>query len=328
MPKRNLKFHFAKLSFALNLIKGLEDHGVNVNRLIHKSQLRYFRLDNPELMIPVSAIYDFVEKVRLDQGIDQMAKTFANYYRLDDFGAYGTTIFASESLISMIKTALKYQGSALSHEQITFKIYGATTYYGNSLIGNPCQGQNFLDNIDLIHQFNALKMANSADWTPIEIHLTGEDYSIAELFYPEGNYKIVTNQKKFGVVFETSCLANSVSSNEKVNIDLGALLKTPSTLSNQVKYIINSFSPNYLVSMGQMAEMMGVSEKTFKRILSQEDESFSEIVNGWRLEKAIELLANNELKINEISDELYYSSPSNFIRAFKRWTGLKPTIFR
>ena len=325
---KNLKFHFVKLSYVLCLIRGLQDNGVNVARILKKSTLRYFRLDDPELMIPVLVAYDFVEKVRYDQGIEQIAKTFVDYFHFEAIGTYADLFFSSEKLISSIQNAIKYEGTALSHEQLIFKINGKTSYLGNSFIGDACQGRSFFDQIDLIHQFNILKIAHPDGWAPMEIHITDHDTSIAEHFFPNGNFKIVTGQEKFGWVLETSSLANPLMKTGIVENPIEQLSPVPSNFSDRVKLILEGLSSNYLPTLVQVADILNVSQKTVKRMLAKEGETFSEILANWRFTKAIELLTKSDLKIHEISNELHYSSPSSFIRAFNRWTGLNPMYFR
>jgi two-component system response regulator YesN len=46
------------------------------------------------------------------------------------------------------------------------------------------------------------------------------------------------------------------------------------------------------------------------------------------MEKAKELLSGTSLKVAEIADQLRYNNAQNFIRMFKRFTGLTPGEYR
>lgn len=328
MRSNGSKYHLGKLYYALNLIEGLKDSGVAVQKIISKSQLRYFTLDDPEKMVPVFVLYDFFEKVQEDQGIENMAKTFVDYYRLETMGAYGEFLASSQRILPCILNALKYEKANLSHENNTFEINGNTSYFGNHFSTKPCKGQDFLNSVDQANQLEVIKLSNEEDWSPKEIHVIGTDTSIAELFFPESKAEILTDQDNFGLVFDTATLSNSILSKnhkERLNGDLMAIHKT---LAGKIEQLFDTFSTNYLPGIKEVAELFGTSESTLKRNLEKEELSFSILLDRWRFTKAVELLTKSELKINEISDRLFYGNPSNFIRAFNRWSGLNPSSFR
>ena len=47
-----------------------------------------------------------------------------------------------------------------------------------------------------------------------------------------------------------------------------------------------------------------------------------------RRKQAENLLRENQLSINEISERLGYADISHFSRAFKKWTGVNPGAYR
>ena len=53
-----------------------------------------------------------------------------------------------------------------------------------------------------------------------------------------------------------------------------------------------------------------------------------DLVEEARKQKALDLLANSQLSLDDISEYLGYSDLANFTRAFKRWTEQTPTAYR
>ena len=51
-------------------------------------------------------------------------------------------------------------------------------------------------------------------------------------------------------------------------------------------------------------------------------------MNNLRMMKAEEILMKTDKNITEISMELGFTSPSNFTRSFKKFTGLSPSEYR
>ena len=71
-----------------------------------------------------------------------------------------------------------------------------------------------------------------------------------------------------------------------------------------------------------------MSVTTLKRRLRDFGLTYSKLVETERRQLSIELLAQADIKISEVASELGYTEPANFIRAFRKWTGLTPCQFR
>lgn len=81
-------------------------------------------------------------------------------------------------------------------------------------------------------------------------------------------------------------------------------------------------------SFEQLAENMEISTHTLRRRLKDEGHSFQEIKDSLRRGRAVQLLQSSHLSIAEIAEDLGFSEPAAFTRAFKKWTGLPPAEFR
>ena len=78
----------------------------------------------------------------------------------------------------------------------------------------------------------------------------------------------------------------------------------------------------------RIACLLGVSERTLQRRLSEGGCSFTDIVDGFRREESARLLCNPHLALVEVANKLGYSEQTSFTRAFKRWTGVTPGSWR
>ncbi len=63
-------------------------------------------------------------------------------------------------------------------------------------------------------------------------------------------------------------------------------------------------------------------------LLREEGSSFQELKDHLRRDLAIYHLGRDELAIQDIAEQLGFSKPSAFHRAFKKWTGLTPGAYR
>lgn len=80
--------------------------------------------------------------------------------------------------------------------------------------------------------------------------------------------------------------------------------------------------------MEQVAAQMHMTTRTLRRQLDSFGIRYQDLVNQIRLERAQRMLAGSQRPIEAIAEQLGYSDPSNFGRAFRRWTGLSPSDYR
>jgi len=81
-------------------------------------------------------------------------------------------------------------------------------------------------------------------------------------------------------------------------------------------------------SFEAVADHLHVSRRTLNRRLSAIGTSYKEIVSEIRKRQAVEYLSGTRFSIDEIAYRLGYREPSNFSKAFRRWTGLSPSQYR
>ena len=77
-------------------------------------------------------------------------------------------------------------------------------------------------------------------------------------------------------------------------------------------------------SAQQMAAQLGLSSRTFQRRLTEEQVTFTQVLDACRYDEALNLLDQGDKSMAEIAYALGYNEQSSFNRAFKRWTGKTP----
>lgn len=85
---------------------------------------------------------------------------------------------------------------------------------------------------------------------------------------------------------------------------------------------------NGSIALDTVAAELNISSRTLRRRLSDSGVKFQELVDRARLAEALDLLNRSDMPISEISSRVGFQDPSNFRRAFKRWTGQAPNQLR
>lgn len=81
-------------------------------------------------------------------------------------------------------------------------------------------------------------------------------------------------------------------------------------------------------SLDCVAEELHMTPRTLRRRLQAMGTSYQQIVEQIRRGMAVDLLTRTRQPVETIALELGYADPSNFGRAFRRWTGLSPRHYR
>lgn len=96
------------------------------------------------------------------------------------------------------------------------------------------------------------------------------------------------------------------------------------SLSNRVRELLVDEASGQWRTVEEVAALVFMSPTSLKRKLAKQDSSFQRIKNSERFNRAIQLLEQQRLTLDNIADQLGYDNASNFSKAFKNWTGQSP----
>jgi AraC-like DNA-binding protein len=105
-------------------------------------------------------------------------------------------------------------------------------------------------------------------------------------------------------------------------------MKKSANEHSKVKSVIAGLALAGTVSLETAAKLLGTSPRTLQRRVTEEGISFWALVEQSRFEIAGALLRETDLKVQEIATRLGYNSSGGFSRAFARWAGCSPKVFR
>ncbi|MGV6872790.1 AraC family transcriptional regulator [Pseudochelatococcus sp. B33] len=101
-----------------------------------------------------------------------------------------------------------------------------------------------------------------------------------------------------------------------------------SGVNAEVRARLNDTPPAAWPDFDGMARLLRVPASTLRRRLRREGESYAEIRDEIRRERAFAALAATDRHVSDIAAELGFAEPSAFHRAFRKWTALTPGAYR
>lgn len=98
-------------------------------------------------------------------------------------------------------------------------------------------------------------------------------------------------------------------------------------VNNALKYMEDNFKEK--LKLQDVAEQVYVSQWHLSKLLNRyKGQSFSELLNNIRIEKAKELLKDPSLRIGDIADMVGFLDMAHFSRVFKKQTGISANEYR
>jgi len=82
------------------------------------------------------------------------------------------------------------------------------------------------------------------------------------------------------------------------------------------------------LSIDKIADDINLSKRTLQRRLQQQEANFAQLRDSLRFHYAIKYLIDEHMSVDTVSKSLDFSDRTSFTNAFKRWTGLSPSVFR
>lgn len=83
-----------------------------------------------------------------------------------------------------------------------------------------------------------------------------------------------------------------------------------------------------VLTFSEIANRLGYGTQTLRRRVLEEGTSYHNIKLQERRDRAIHLLRNEQLSVDRVAESVGYTESSNFVRAFRNWTGMTPRQFR
>jgi AraC-like DNA-binding protein len=219
-------------------------------------------------------------------------------------------------------------------ERLWLKINGGQAQLCHKLLPGVMHGRQQADHYALMYLLHLVCLAAGANWRPLEIHYETEPSPGLTKLEPLVGAKVAFQQEATALFFSPELLSLPLKKPIKSSVSLSeaetALWASAPAgdFSGSIRQTLGVLLQEEYPHIGLAAEVAGISTRTFQRRLATANLSYSRLIEQVRFEKAMRLLAGPHINLIEIAFELGYTEPANFTRAFRRWTGVSPRMFR
>lgn len=322
------KFYIYHQSFLNPLQTEVERMGYSVEQLVYNSYLKHFDIKNPDAYIPLKAVYEFLGLVERELSISNLVEAFYTNFEFKNLGTYGSRIVGCPDILSAINSGIKYQHSFQTNIEMQFDVHGEYARFSHAQLDSISSHRQRAHKIAFAIVIRAFKTLLGEDWKPDIIQVPGRETEWLEKLMDNGSEdRIVwqTHCSSFALLFKTDSLPemNVAIKSHTVEKDV-----PDSSFAHRMRGLLKGYRQGIIPALADFADYFNVSERTIIRALKSEGYSFTKIMEEFLFGRSIELMRDESLSVNEISQILGYANPPNFLRAFKKWTNLTPHTYR
>lgn len=255
---------------------------------------------------------------------------------INQFGMLGYAILSCANIRQALSLGMKYH--VLIDPAFNFEVHEQGDSTSVRLTSHvPIENMHRMLSDVFIANFVTLgQFLTGTQLLPDEIHfnLTKPDYAdVFEDYFP--GVKVLWDQPRTELIIPTellempTMLADEATAKmaEAQCADILTRMGPRESIVVKVRRILLS-SPGHFPPIEVVASHLATSTRTLSRSLQEVQTSYQKILDEVRKEMAIEYLKTSNLPIEEIAALIGYNDPSNFRKAFKRWTGHPPSYYR
>jgi len=330
---------FIFLSTVAATVKRLTTLGFKAERMVASTGLSADRLDsevsNTEL-VGASTLLKVYENALANSDDPALGLRYGETSDVTIYGPLGFAMLSASTDIEAVNLAIKYQRihfGDLAQMSLHLENGHGVIRISESLTDNRAR-RFFIEMI--LAGFLRFNLVMAGKPTKLnEMRLAYPDPGYADHYQRLFNCPLRFDAAYHEIVFDTGILAIELpnadrvthSAFEKICADLLERFNKGETMSQRVRRLLCERFDEF-PDMKAMAYYLHCDERTLRRKLRVENASFQAIKDEVRREIAVNYLSSTQLPVREIARRIGFEEPSNFRRAFRRWTGNHPGFYR
>jgi AraC-like DNA-binding protein len=320
---------------ALSIWRALESYGIEPADMFRRAGLDPNKLYDPNARYRDARIYKLWQLAVQATRDPYIGLKVASLWHPSTAHALGYAWLASATLKDALERTVRYFRIMNDKEQLTLE---ESDEEFRLIIENPVADYPTAPE-DLDASFAVLihlcRMCHGDSFEPLRITMRRPEppdpAPFAEHFRApiqySGNENSVCFDKADAQVALPTANAEVARANEKIVQDYLARFDR-SSVAMQVRARLTEQLSSGHATQDSVADALHMSLRSLQRRLRNEGTSYKDLLDETRRELAAHYMAESHLSINEITYLLGFSEPSNFSRAFRRWTGRSPSAYR
>lgn len=319
------------------VIEALADEGISPADILRRAQIAPEELHSPATRVSLNQLVAGL------LGVVELSRNALLAYRIGASthisarGMYGYALLCCTDFRRTMEFAVKYHQLAAPVATISFSEKDQSGFWTIEPVQHPkmtAQLYRFVTEMQIGTHISLHRDVMGASFLPREVRVTynSRDSGLRpDLVGCPVLFEQPTNQ----IMFDATTLDRSPTLGNRATFasvtelcdELLADMKLRTGLTGKIRELLLQDISNRPTFVS-IASKLGMSGRTVRRQLQQQQFSFRELVDELRLHLALKYLQETEMTNEDIAFALGFSDAANFRHAFRRWTRKAPREFR
>jgi len=290
--------------------------------------------DDPDNVVTYTGRAHLIKVCTAKTGCSHFGLLLGQQSDLSSFGLIGYLVRHSPDVGSALRSFVHYFHLHAQGAVVTVMEEKDLVCLSYSIYQPRVQACEQIDDGAVAIAFNIMHNLCGREWRPVEVCFTHRKPNNTEPYRRFFRAPLRFDAEQNGVWFPSKWLKQPVHGNDPELLRLlqkqvDALeLSYHNDFPEQVRQILHTALLTGRAKVDQVAALFSMRSRTFNRRLKDYDTSFKELADQARYEIAQQFLESSELEMIQIATALDYADASAFTRAFRRWSGITPSIWR
>lgn len=320
------------------IVDALKDEGVSLQAALAGISISEEELISPQAKISANQIVQSYRNALKCSQNPRFAFDVGSKFHVSTFGIYGLALLSGISFRQTVAFAVQYHQLtaplvAVAFEEQPPAAAWLMTVFPFKQIDAELNG--FIIDLQIGAHLCLHRDLMGADFHPTQVQLASPRPPWAARHAEQFGCEVLYEQPQNKLVFPADwldkqpSLGNSITYAQVTEIcdQLLTELKQNTGIAGKVRQVLlaNLESPP---AFDDLAGQLGLSTRTLRRRLQEENTSYRELVDDLRAQIAVRYLRDTQLTVENIAFLLGFSDPAAFRYAFKRWMKTTPNEFR
>ena len=311
-----------RLSFFEPFVKELQLKDVDVSAIFRTVGLDFTNFEDESAFIPAATMYQLAEKAASKLKNPFLGAVMGQQFARDMPVFFRQTSKKTETLGDMLIGFVTATRDHASSQYYSLHIDGNDVELFGSRTFSPRSKVDQVDGWDAAVWVTYLKSALRRKFISTKVRIQVANPQVIPKSVIPVHSLVKGDKRGCRIKFPSKWL------NETHSSDIYSDNRPAQTVKGAIIQTLDTMDLSAVPNLENLARQLDRHPRKLQRQLQVTGTTFTELVDDSKRRRAIKLVKQKKLSINDIANQLGYENLANFSRCFKRWTGVSPRKFR
>jgi AraC-like DNA-binding protein len=313
----------------------LARQGGSILRVLKDVDLPVALLDTPEMLVPLREQFRLLERAARTTGDAEFGARLGKNVRVRNLSAFGRWVSDAEDLSGAIDRSKRGLNRMLqTSTELSLTQIAQTAQWSIEFLDPECEGRYHNEMLGLGYMIDAVRCYAGCVWTPDLVLVTSAKGTPKGRLEQILNANVSTGHDVPAIQFDARLLSHRVAHAAQADKagEAARAFEPPVPAETDELASIEAVAALALCEayprIDWVAAKLGLTRRTLQRRLAERGTTFAALVEMVLRKHAQDLLVRTSEPVTSIAMRLGYADMAHFTRAFKRWTGMAPSVYR